>query len=84
MQADSRAKEIETIVNNKVTAKAELENIESELQSLKEGTDVNENKAASEKIEGSWLVFITQTKNVISNLIDSIEAIKVKLTKQES
>ena len=84
MQADSRAKEIETIVNNKVTANAELENIESELQSLKEGTDVNENKAASEKIEGSWLVFITQTKNVISSLIDSIETIKGKVTKQES
>ena len=84
MQADSRAKEIETIVNSKVTAKAELENIESELQSLKEGTDVNENKAASEKIEGSWLVFITQTKNVISSLIDSIETIKGKVTKQES
>jgi len=39
------------------------------LQSLKEGADEEPNKAEAEKIEGSWLVFITQSKNILSNLI---------------
>ena len=81
---DSRQKEKENIVENTIAAKNELEAIEKELQSLKESSDEDQNIAEAEKIEGSWLVFITQTKNIISNLINSIDTIKTRLTKQES
>ena len=81
---DSRQKEKENIVENTTAAKNELEAIEKELQSLKESSDEDQNIAEAEKIEGSWLVFITQTKNIISNLINSIDTIKTRLTKQES
>ena len=81
---DSRQKEKENIVENTTAAKNELEAIEKELQSLKESSDEDQNKAEAEKIEGSWLVFITQTKNIISNLINSIDTVKTRLTKQES
>ena len=81
---DSRQKEKENIVENTTAAKNELEAIEKELQSLKESSDEDQNIAEAEKIEGSWLVFITQTKNIISNLINSIDTVKTRLTKQES
>ena len=83
IQIGSRAKEIEGLENNKSLTLKELKSIENELQSLKEGTDEEPNKAEAEKIEGSWLVFITQSKNVLSNLSDSIKMIKTKLSKNE-
>tara|TARA_B100001059_G_scaffold228255_1_gene259087 strand:- start:2189 stop:4657 length:2469 start_codon:yes stop_codon:yes gene_type:complete len=84
IQIEARQKDIENNGTNKAAAKNELDNIEKELQLLKEGNDEDQNKAEAEKIEGSWLVFITQTKSIISSLIDSIETIKIKLTKEES
>ena len=84
IQIEARQKDIENNGINKAAAKNELDNIEKELQLLKEGNDEDQNKAEAEKIEGSWLVFITQTKSIISSLIDSIETIKIKLTKEES
>ena len=84
IQIEARQKDIENNGANKAAAKNELDNIEKELQLLKEGNDEDQNKAEAEKIEGSWLVFITQTKSIISSLIDSIETIKIKLTKEES
>ena len=84
IQIEARQKDIENNGANKSAAKNELDNIEKELQLLKEGNDEDQNKAEAEKIEGSWLVFITQTKSIIASLIDSIETIKIKLTKEES
>ena len=84
IQIEARQKDIENNGANKAAAKNELDNIEKELQLLKEGNDEDQNKAEAEKIEGSWLVFITQTKSIIASLIDSIETIKIKLTKEES
>jgi chromosome segregation protein len=84
IQISSRAKEIESLENNKSLALEELTSIENELQSLKEGADEEPNKAEAEKIEGSWLVFITQSKNILSNLSDYIRVIKTKLSKTES
>ena len=84
IQIEARQKDIENNGANKAAAKNELDNIEKELQLLKEGNDEDQNKAEAEKIEGSWLVFITQTKSIIASLIDSIETIKIKLTREES
>ena len=84
IQIEAKQKDIENNGTNKAAAKNELDNIEKELQLLKEGNDEDQNKAEAEKIEGSWLVFITQTKSIIASLIDSIETIKIKLTKEES
>ena len=84
IQIEARQKDIENNGTNKAAAKNELDNIEKELQLLKEGNDEDQNKAEAEKIEGSWLVFITQTKSIIASLIGSIETIKIKLTKEES
>ena len=84
IQIEARQKDIENNGANKAAANNELDNIEKELQLLKEGNDEDQNKAEAEKIEGSWLVFITQTKSIIASLIDSIETIKIKLTKEES
>lgn len=83
IQIEARQKDIENNGANKAAAKNELDNIEKELQLLKEGNDEDQNKAEAEKIEGSWLIFITQTKSIIASLIDSIETIKIKLAKEE-
>ena len=84
IQIEARQKDIENNGANKAASKNELDNIEKELQLLKEGNDEDQNKAEAEKIEGSWLIFITQTKSIIASLFDSIETIKIKLTKEES
>ena len=84
IQIGERAEEIESLENNKSLALEELTSIENELQSLKEGADEEPNKAEAEKIEGSWLVFITQSKNILSNLSEYIRVMKTKLSKNES
>ena len=84
IQIGARAEEIESLENNKSLALEELTSIENELQSLKEGADEEPNKAEAEKIEGSWLVFITQSKNILSNLSEYIRVIKTKRSKTES
>jgi len=81
---DSRVKEIESIEINKSSASKELDEIENELKSLKEGAEEEPNKAEAEKIEGSWLIFITQSKNILSSISESIKIIKTKLSKKEA
>ena len=81
---DSRGKEIESIEINKSSASKELDEIENELKSLKEGAEEEPNKAEAEKIEGSWLIFITQSKNILSSISESIKIIKTKLSKKEA
>ena len=81
---DSRVKEIESIEINKSSASKELDEIENELKSLKEGAEEEPNMAEAEKIEGSWLIFITQSKNILSSISESIKIIKTKLSKKEA
>ena len=84
IQIDSRTQEIKTLEENKTSASEKLNAIENELKKLKESNDVEPNKAEAEKIEGSWLIFITQTKDILSNLLNSIELVTSKLYKKES
>ena len=84
IQIDSRTQEIKTLEENKTSASEKLDAIENELKKLKESNDVEPNKAEAEKIEGSWLIFITQTKDILSNLLNSIELVTSKLSKKES
>ena len=84
IQIDSRTQEIKTLEENKSSASEKLNAIENELKKLKESNDVEPNKAEAEKIEGSWLIFITQTKDILSNLLNSIELVTSKLSKKET
>jgi chromosome segregation ATPase len=81
---DARSKDLQNLEENKSSAQKELINIEKELEFLKESGDEESNKAEAKKIEGSWLVFITQTKNLIVDLSTAIENIQSKLFKKES
>ncbi len=81
---DARSKDLQNLDESKSSAQKELINIEKELQSLKESGNEESNKAEAKKIEGSWLVFITQTKNLIADLSSAIENVQSKLFKKES
>ena len=83
IQIDTRTKEIEKLTENKSSAQLEINSIENELKSLKENND-EPNKAEAEKIEGSWLLFITETKDILTNIFSSIGLIKSKLSNKES
>ena len=83
IQIDTRTKEIEKLTENKSSAQLEISSIENELKSLKENND-EPNKAEAEKIEGSWLLFITETKDILTNIFSSIGLIKSKLSNKES
>ena len=83
IQIDTRTKEIEKLTENKSSAQLEISSIENELKSLKENND-EPNKAEAKKIEGSWLLFITETKDILTNIFSSIGLIKSKLSNKES
>ena len=83
IQIDTRTKEIEKLTENKSSAQLEISSVENELKSLKENND-EPNKAEAEKIEGSWLLFITETKDILTNIFSSIGLIKSKLSNKES
>ena len=61
-QIDTRKGEIKNLGKNKSSALEELKNIQEELNSLKESDDSDSNIVEAKKLEGSWLVFITETK----------------------
>ncbi|URQ67045.1 chromosome segregation protein SMC [SAR86 cluster bacterium] len=81
---DARSKDLQNLDESKSSTQKELINIEKELQSLKESGNEESNKAEAKKIEGSWLVFITRTKNLIADLSGAIENVQSKLFKKES
>ena len=83
IQIDSRNKEIEKLGENKTTAQLEISAIENELKSLKENT-YGPDTAEAEKIEGLWLIFITETKDILNNIVNSIGSIKSKLSNNDS
>ncbi len=84
MLIESRTKDLEGLDNEKSKDMQELTAIENELNSLKEGKDQETNTAEAQKIEGSWLLFITQTKNILSSFSEIISNIKTKVSKNES
>ncbi len=83
IQIDTRNTEIEKLSENKSSAQLEISAIENELKSLKENTD-GPDTAEAEKIEGLWLIFITETKDILNNIINSIGSIKSKLSNNDS
>ena len=83
IQIDTRNREIEKLSENKSSAQLEISAIENELKSLKENTD-GPDTAEAEKIEGLWLIFITETKDILNNIIHSIGSIKSKLSNNDS
>jgi len=83
IQIDTRNREIEKLSENKSSAQLEISAIENELKSLKENTD-GPDTAEAEKIEGLWLIFITETKDILNNIVNSIDSIKSKLSNNDS
>ena len=83
IQIDTRNAEIEKLSENKSSAQLEISAIENELKSLKENTD-GPDTAEAEKIEGLWLIFITETKDILNNIVNSIGSIKSKLSNNDS
>ena len=83
IQIDTRNTEIEKLSENKSSAQLEISAIENELKSLKENTD-GPDTAEAEKIEGLWLIFITETKDILNNFVNSIGSIKSKLSNNDS
>ena len=83
IQIDNRNREIEKLSENKSSAQLEISAIENELKSLKENTD-GPDTAEAEKIEGLWLIFITETKDILNNIVNSIGSIKSKLSNNDS
>ena len=83
IQIDTRNREIEKLSENKSSAQLEISAIENELKSLKENTD-GPDTAEAQKIEGLWLIFITETKDILNNIVNSIDSIKSKLSNNDS
>ena len=58
--------------------------IDSELQKIKEGKDEELNLEESEKIENLWLVFITQSKSILTKLEKNIDSFVESLNNKSS
>ena len=78
-QIDTRKGEIKNLGKNKSSALEELENIQEELDSLKESDDSDSNIVEAKKLEGSWLVFITETRSLLSKLKETLLSLSSKL-----
>ena len=78
-QIDARKGEIKNLEKNKSSALEELKNIQKELNSLKESDDSDSNLVEAKKLEGSWLVFITETRSLLSKLKETLLSLSSKL-----
>ena len=78
-QIDARKGEIKNLGKNKSSALEELKNIQKELNSLKESDDSDSNVVEAKKLEGSWLVFITETRSLLSKLKETLLSLSSKL-----
>ena len=78
-QIDARKDEIKNLGKNKSSALEELKNIQEELNSLKESDDSDSNIVEAKKLEGSWLVFITETRSLLSKLKETLLSLSSKL-----
>ena len=84
IQIDSRKNELTNLQQSKSTAASQLADIESELQTIKSSDDVKINNAEAERIEGSWLVFITNTRKLLSKFKETVLSIELKIKNNES
>ena len=84
MQIDSRKEELQALNKSKEHVKSNIDSIDSELQKIKEGKGDELNLEESEKIESSWLAFITQSKLIISKLERNIGSLIESLNKKSS
>ena len=84
IQIDSRKNELTNLQQSKSTAASQLADIESELQTIKSSDDVKINNAEAERIEGSWLVFITNTRKLLSKFKETALSIELKIKNNES
>ena len=84
MQIDSRKEELQALNKSKEQVKLNIDSIDSELQKIKEGKGDELNLEESEKIESSWLAFITQSKLIISKLERNIGSLVESLNKKSS
>ena len=84
MQIDSRKEELQALNKSKEHVKSNIDSIDSELQKIKEGKGDELNLEESEKIESSWLAFITQSKMIISKLERNIGSLVESLNKKSS
>ena len=84
MQIDSRKEELQALNKSKEHVKSNIDSIDSELQKIKEGKGDELNLEESEKIESSWLAFITQSKLIISKLERNIGSLLESLNKKSS
>ena len=84
IQIDSRKNELTNLQQSKSTAASQLADIESELQTIKSSDDVKINNAEAERIEGSWLVFITNTRKLLSKFKETAHSIELKIKNNES
>ncbi len=84
MQIDSRKEELQALNKSKEHVKSNIDSIDSELQKIKEGKGDELNLEESEKIESSWLAFITQSKLIISKLERNIGSLVESLNKKIS
>ena len=84
MQIDSRKEELQALNKSKEHVKSNIDSIDSELQKIKEGKGDELNLEESEKIESSWLAFITHSKLIISKLERNIGSLVESLNKKSS
>ena len=80
----SISSELKALNKSKENVKSNIDSIDSELQKIKEGKGAELNLEESEKIESSWLAFITQSKLIISKLERNIGSLVESLNKKSS
>ena len=73
-QIQSRKGELLSLTQSTKQVEEDINLIDSELQKIKEGKDEELNLEESEKIENLWLVFITQSKSILTKLEKNIDS----------
>ena len=82
LQIDSRKQELQSLNKSKEDVQLNINSIDSELQKIKEGNVEDLNLEESEKIESLWLVFISQSRSIISKLEGNIVSLLENLNKK--
>ncbi len=83
-QIQSRKGELLSLTQSKKQVEENINLIDSELQKIKEGKDEDLNLEESEKIENLWLVFITQSKSILTKLEKNIGSFVESLKNKSS
>ena len=83
-QIQSRKGELLSLTQSTKQVEENINLIDSELQKIKEGKDEELNLEESEKIENLWLVFITQSKSILTKLEKNIDSFVESLNNKSS